>query len=333
MRTLSAMPRPPQAQIAMPGVRRELLGVGDALFIPASTSMVPTVVPEDGLVQANALTQFTSPLTYTLLGPLLSGLVIGLVGVGWAFAVDAATFLLCAIMVALIRYRRADAEEASTMVDDLREGVRFVRRTRWFWIGLASTSLAILLTVGAWDALLPYVIKVDLHASAFALGAVYAAGGCGAMAASLSMGQQGRLPKRPLTSYYVLWAASNVLMAGFGVVFHVWHAIVIAVACQAAAAQNVLWFTVQYRLVPQKILGRVSSLDWAISLAGLPLSYAIVGPLARAIGTREALVATGLAGAVVMLLPLILPGALGPERDGTLRREAESEVGTTPTTM
>jgi MFS family permease len=296
-----------------------LLGVGEAVFTPAQVSIVPSLVPEEHLVQANSLRQFTNPLTYTLLGPFLGGMTIALVGVGWAFAVDAATFLVCAVLVAMIRHRRIKADEPTAVVEDIREGVRFVRQTRWFWVGLVSTSAAILLTVGAWDTLLPFLVKVDLHASAFALGAVFAAGGCGAMVTSFLMGQRGRLPRRPLTRYYLAWILASGVMAAFGIALHVWEVVLIAAVSEAASTvQNVLWFTVQYRLIPEKILGRVSSLDWTISLAGLPLSYAIVGPLARAIGTREALVLTGLAGAVAMALPLLIPGALAPERDGSL---------------
>lgn len=66
------------------------------------------------------------------------------------------------------------------------------------------------------------------------------------------------------------------------------------------------------------MLGRVVSIDWTIALAGLPLSYAIIGPIANLIGARDALIATGLVGAVVMLIPLAARGALTPEMDGSL---------------
>jgi len=120
-----------------------LLGVGDAVFIPASTSMVPSLVSEEHLVQVNSLTEFVNPLTYTLLGPFLGGIAIGVAGVGWALAVDAGTFAFCALMVAMIHHRRLKVTESSSVVQDVREGFTFVRRTRWFWIGLASTGTAI----------------------------------------------------------------------------------------------------------------------------------------------------------------------------------------------
>jgi MFS family permease len=296
-----------------------LFGIGDALFIPSFTSIVPSLVPEEHLVHANSLAEFINPVAHTLLGPFLGGIIIGVAGVGWAFAADAASFAFSALMIGLIAHRHVKAEKQSSPMEDLREGLAFVRRNRWFWVSLVSTGAAILCTVGAWDALVTFLIKEELGASAFALGLVFAAGGVGALVAAVVMGQRGRLPKRALTAYYVAFATSCLLMLGFGLVFHVWQALVISAFVQAASAtSNILWFTMEYRLVPKEMLGRVGSLDWMIVLAGLPLSYALVGPLADLIGVRETLMATGALGALVMLVPIFIPGALTPERDGSL---------------
>jgi MFS transporter, DHA3 family, tetracycline resistance protein len=127
------------------------------------------------------------------------------------------------------------------------------------------------------------------------------------------------LPRRALTAYYVAWAASNAAMALFGVVLHVWQALLVAVVVQVASTtESILWLTIEYRVVPEKMLGRVVSIDWMIALAGLPLSYAVIGPIANLIGARNALIATGLVGTVVMLAPLAATGALTPETDGLL---------------
>ena len=44
-------------------------------------------------------------------------------------------------------------------------------------------------------------------------------------------------------------------------------------------AGTIAWATVKQRHVPSKLLGRVSSLDWLISIGLLPLSYALTGPI------------------------------------------------------
>jgi MFS family permease len=303
-----------------------VFGIGDALFIPSFTSIVPSLVPEEHLVHANSLAEFINPVAHTLLGPFLGGILIGVAGVGWAFAADAASFAFSALMIGLIAHRHVKAEKLSSPMEDLREGLAFVRRNRWFWVSLVSTGAAILCTVGAWDALVTFLIKEELGASAFALGLVFAAGGVGALVAAVVIGQRGRLPRKPLTAYYVAFAFSCLLMLGFGLVFDVWQALVVSALVQAASAtSNILWFTMEYRLVPKEMLGRVGSLDWMVVLAGLPLSYAVVGPLADLIGVRETLMATGALGALVMVVPIFIRGALAPERDGSLDEAPATE--------
>jgi hypothetical protein len=92
----------------------------------------------------------------------------------------------------------------------------------------------------------------------------------------------------------------------------------------------VLWYTMLQRLVPRDLLGRVISLDWMISIAGVPLSFAIVGPLAAAFGADATLIGAGLLGAVVTIAFMYVRGARDPERDGRLD-EPIHEPSTHPT--
>jgi hypothetical protein len=82
------------------------------------------------------------------------------------------------------------------------------------------------------------------------------------------------------------------------------------------------------RLVPRELQGRVFSLDWMISIAGVPLSFAIVGPLAGWIGADATLIIAGLLGGTATLVFLFVPGARAPERDGRL--EAPASVAPAP---
>ena len=76
-------------------------------------------------------------------------------------------------------------------------------------------------------------------------------------------------------------------------------------------------------------MGRVSSLDWFISIAGLPVSYALTAPAAAAFGARATLVGAGVPGGVVTIAALLLPGMRGV--DGALGevvgRRGRSRVG------
>jgi DHA3 family tetracycline resistance protein-like MFS transporter len=90
----------------------------------------------------------------------------------------------------------------------------------------------------------------------------------------------------------------------------------------------VIWVTLLQRLVPSYLLGRVSSLDWMISIAGVPLSFAVVGPAADVFGVDTTLIAAGVLGGAITLAFMFYPGARGPEQDGSIEaaRAEGSEV-------
>jgi hypothetical protein len=61
------------------------------------------------------------------------------------------------------------------------------------------------------------------------------------------------------------------------------------------------------RHVPAALLGRVSSLDWLISIGLLPVSFALTGPVSAAIGANATLIGAGLIGGLVTFASLLLP--------------------------
>ena len=67
-------------------------GVGDALFAPAFTAIVPDVVPQEDILQASALKELMEPVGLRFAGPALGGFLIAGLDVGAALVVDAATF-------------------------------------------------------------------------------------------------------------------------------------------------------------------------------------------------------------------------------------------------
>lgn len=302
-------------------------GAGQAIFQPSFSAIVPTIVPGDLLVEANSLAQFVRPFSMMLLGPLVGGLLIAAFGAGWAFVFDGGTFVFSALMILLMRTRPEprDADSGERLMSEVAEGLRYVIAHRWLILAMVGATVSLLATWGPWETLVPYVIKNELHGGPTALGLVFGAGGLGSVAAALFFGQRGRLPRRPVTALYLAWAIAMFGTAGFGLVTGVWQAMIVALATEACITiLVVIWYTLIQRLVPNDLLGRVTSLDWMISIGGVPLSFAIVGPVASAIGARTTLVLGGILGGGITLAVMFLPGARDPERDGSLDTPAPS---------
>ena len=153
-------------------------GTGQAFFAPAFDAIVPDLVPEELLGQANALDQLVRPIALRMVGPALGGILVGAVGAGGAFALDAASFAVSAVALLIMRPPTvARTVRSRSVLADLRDGWRFVRRRRWLWVTFASAAFAYLLFMGPVEVLVPYVVKHDLGADASDLGLIFGAGG------------------------------------------------------------------------------------------------------------------------------------------------------------
>jgi len=283
-------------------------GVGTAFFTPAFEAIVPELVPSADLPAANSLDQLIRPIALRLLGPILGGALIAL-GTGIAFAVDATSFAASLVAVlALRRVPRAHPDLEVSTVSALKEGLRFVRRRVWLWGTLLSAAITYLVFLGPAEVLLPFVVKNDLHGSAGTLGLVLAAGGLGAVGGAAFMGHKGH-PRRDVTVMYLTWSVATLAIAGYGIATAAWQLMAACLVFNALeAAGTIVWATIKQRHVPASMLGRVSSLDWLISIGLLPISFALTAPVAGAIGARATLIAAALVGGVVTFGALFLPG-------------------------
>jgi MFS family permease len=286
-----------------------LFGAGTAFFGPAFDAIVPDVLPASLLAQANSLDQFVRPLALRLAGPALGGFLISGVGVGWAFALNAATFAVsAAALLAMAPPARTTPAVHGSVAGDIRTGFAYVRRHVWLWGTFVSAAVAYLVFMGPAEVLLPFLVKNDLHGSAADLGLVFAAGGIGSVGCAAVMGQRG-LPRRDITFMYVAWTLATLAVAGYGLATAVWQLMLASIAFNALeTAGTIVWATAKQRHVPPELLGRVSSLDWLISIGLLPLSFALTGPVSAVLGVQGTLIAGGVVGGAVTFAALLLPG-------------------------
>jgi MFS family permease len=290
-------------------------GAGTAFFTPAFEALVPDILPESDLPAANSLDQFVRPIALRMAGPAVAGWLIAAFGPGIAFAADAASFVVAGAAVLAMRPAPRQAPEGLSVLADIRGGLRFIRGRTWIWGTLVSAAFAYLLFLGPTEVLLPYVVKNGLHGSAGMLGVVFTAGGIGSIGAAVLMGQR-QQPRRQVTFIYVVWALATLAVAGYGLATATWQLVVACLLFNALeTAGTIVWATLKQRHVPASMLGRVSSLDWLISIGLLPLSFALTAPVTELIGARLTLVGAGVGGAVITFAALFLPGMRDVERE------------------
>jgi predicted MFS family arabinose efflux permease len=283
--TMAALVITGSAHLWMLALLAGVTGAATGFFNPASTGLLPQVVPPEQLQPANAL-RATAFSAGEILGPLAAGVLVAAAGAGWAIAVDAATFAVSAVCLTMLRMPWRAGRQAASFLSDLREGWVAFRSRRWVWSFVCYFAIGQMLW-GAWSALGPVVAERDLGGAA-PWGAVLAAVGVGALGGSL-LATRAR-PGRPL-----------VLVALTGALFALPLAFLAAGAPPALLAGaalisgagmmlgNTVWASTLQRHIPSESLSRVSSYDSFGSFAFYPLGLAVWGPVAAAIGVGPAL--------------------------------------------
>lgn len=281
------------------------IGGGASAFArPAQVGYLPELVSADNLQAANALKGSIWSST-TILGAVVGAGLVAALGPPLALAIDAATFVVAALLILGIERRASRAPRGTSPLADLREGwVEFRSRT-WVWVMVLSFAFFQLSFFPAMFVLGPVVAKAELHGVA-GWGVVVALQAVGSLVGSLAAVRiRTAFPLR--TSAYLFAPVGLVLvLLGTG-------APLAAVAAGslvtgfAFGSSGPFWFTALQRAIPDDALSRVSSFDELGSIVLNPIGWILVGPLAAAGSAHAVLVATGVAGSVVSLAVLLVP--------------------------
>jgi MFS family permease len=265
-----------------------IYGAADAFFSPASTGLVPDVVSSERFQQANALLSLSASVAL-IAGPALAGVLVTAWGPGVVFAVDAGTFAVSSLALALLGgFRRRAAIVESSVGADLKAGWHEVIARTWVWTSIAYFSLSNL-AVAPLFVLGPVVANESLGGPE-AWGLILTGAGIGSLlgdAAALVL-----RPRHALTPGYLAlatWSLAPVLLA------HRSSPAAIAAAgalgFAALSFSNALWLTTLHERIPRGSLSRVSAYDWLGSRLFQPIGYALAGPVGAAIGIPATLIA------------------------------------------
>ena len=297
-----------------------LNGIATAFFNPASTGLTPKTVTRPRLQHANALLSMTRS-SATIIGPVIAGVLVATAGPGPALVVDGATFLVSAFFLLQIRLpRSAQKIERPSFLSDLKEGWQEVRSRKWVWISILNFMHYQLLGLPAVFVLGPFIADTSLGgASDWA--AILAASGIGAIAGDIAaMKIQ---PERPLKTAYLSMLLGIPLFVALALTPPVWLIAGTALLWGISMTFfNTFWFTILQERVPDESLSRVASYDWVGSTALRPLGFAVIAPIAEAIGFEETLI-----GIALIITFVQLGTAFTPSIAGIRRERAADETG------
>ncbi|WP_233437778.1 MFS transporter [Agromyces laixinhei] len=312
-----------------------VLGLADGFFYPAYSAWLPALLPEQQLLAANGIEGVLRPTAMNAAGPAVASALIAVQGPWLAFAVVAGLQVVAAAVLGVMRTTAVRREIDGPSVHpvrqtfiDLRDGFSYLLRTRWLFATLVFSILLVFVIMGPVEVLLPFAVKDQTGGGAGAFALALAAFGVGGAIGSLAVASM-RLPRRYLTLMILAWGFGGLPLAIIGFTSWLWVMVAALFICGLLfSGASVVWGTLLQRRVPPSMLGRVSSLDFFVSLALMPISMAVAGPVGEWIGIAPAFLIAGLVS------PLLAIGTLAFARLGRdeLAHPLDATVDTEPVT-
>ena len=297
-----------------------VLGVGAAFFFPAYSAILPRILPPEDLLAANGMEGTMRPILQQAAGPAVAGILVAALSPAHAVTGVAASHLLAFGILNLLRRQplpQTDAAQAeaggadpgprakTSVLHDLREGVSYTVRTPWLLWTLLWACISVLFLIGPIEVLLPFVVRDQLGGDSRVFGFLLAVMGAGGAAASLATASF-PLPRRYLSVMMVSWGAGTLPLAAVGIMDSFWAlAAALFIFGATGGMGMVIWGTLLQRRVPPHLLGRVSSLDFFVSLALMPVSMALAGPAAEVVPVGLIFLVAGTVCPVMAVIAMI----------------------------
>jgi MFS family permease len=289
------------------------LGAFGGAFLPASQSILPETLSPDELQAGNGL-MMASRQGANLIGAAMAGVIVAALTPAVALAIDAGTFLVSALSLALMRTthpaapgmgkQTASREKGASGVQERVEQIglwRFLRTSRLIQGAVLMFMVIGLVSGGLIEVALPALVHGPLHANASAFGITLAAWGAGALVGAIVAGALGKRKHKGLSMLLagLLMAAMIALLPTWGVAFAVGCMLIAGVA---GSIVNVVLFTAIQLAIPRHLMGRVMGLLLFSSFGVYPLSVALAGVLSNQLGPAIFFPLSGLLLALAMLL-------------------------------
>lgn len=268
------------------------LSVGTVFFNPAASSLLPSVVHPDDLVEANSAIWSAAVISQIALAPL-AGALVAFAGAGPAFLLNAASFVVSAGLLRGLPVLVHPAQASRRRMADVAEGLRIIRRSRLLGT-LAGVQALAALSAGATSALLVVLAERHLDVGAGRFGLLIAAIGVGAGLGPLLLRRFIADPRRPgvLFGPYLLRGGVDLTLAGttnFGVAMGALGVYGVGTSTGMVTYNSLLQST-----VPDRLRGRIFAFYDVVWQGSRLVSIAAGGFLADIFGIRAVYLLGGL---------------------------------------
>lgn len=281
-------------------------GIASGFERPALSAFEAQVIPREQAVQGVSY-QASVSQTGAILGPALGGIAVAIIGVTWTYGVIAILLAVSTVFLFVIpRKPMPEPVAGESVVESLLGGIRYVRRTPALVGSMALDLFAVFF--GGAIALLPIFATDILHVGPIGLGLMRTAPSVGALGVMLIATR--RPPSRHAGRTLLICVAGfgvSMIVFGLSTTFAL-SMFALFVSGVTDGLSMIIRSTILRVLSPERIRGRVASVNWVFIGASNELGAFESGISARLFGTVPTVVAGGIltlgvVGAVALLVP------------------------------
>jgi MFS family permease len=285
-----------------------LVGIA-GVVLPLNTTgggpLLTELIPQEKLSQANFLVQSVWQLAL-LLGPAIGGILVGAVGPEAVIAIDAATFVMVALILMRLPVRRdGTVAQPKSPWHDFYSGLRYLLTNRPL-VALTILTLLFNLFYGPYEVILPLLAKNDLGGPS-ALGLLWTTFSVGSLAGSIGFSTRSwrYSTSVSLALVILLWGVITIAMAYARTLLLVLF--IMFVAGVVFTPWGPLVMTVRQMMVPIELQGRVIGTTSSLTRVGTPLGAWMTGLFVGDISPTVILLASGAVTMGVGVLALLWP--------------------------
>ena len=306
-----------------------LTGTGVAVFYPASSALLPRVVPGDLLQEASAVSRLA--MNGALMGgAVLAGFVVAATGPGWALLICGTGLLGTVPLMLALRVSTGERASQPGILRELAEGWSEVRSRTWLWVVIVQFTVVLMAWYGGFSVLGPVVARAHLGGPA-AWGTISGAESLGLIAGGL-VALRFR-PRRPMLFIVLTGGSIAATPLALGMLWPVplicCAAFVLGVGLEIMMVQ---WTVALARNIPPDKLARVSSYDALGSVMAMPVGALLAGPIAAWAGvskTEYGAVGLILLASALALLPRQIRMLRAEDLAGPAPAPADTATGAT----
>ncbi|HAT4574133.1 TPA: MFS transporter [Clostridioides difficile] len=312
--------------ILLVGIIMTILSVISTMYQPTVQSSTPLLVDNEHLMNANGIVAGVASLT-NIAGPVLGGVLYGVIGINAIIVISCVSFFLSAIMEIFIQIPFIKQEQNSniikTIFTDIKDGIVHICKENRFILKILFLAIAInlflssMLIVG-----IPYIVKITMGASNFLYGLAEGAISFSSLVAAVSIGIFSKhLKITNLHISFIICAVMFIPMAvsvypfilntGFPVPFLIFIVSSMLIFFTTTLI-SIYVITVTQLKTPNELLGKVMSILFAGTAIAMPLGQVMYGKLFDLLSDRVYIIILGV-GFITLLIAFVSKITLGNE--------------------